>query len=144
MLIFGYGIKFKKKSYLGRYFCEKCSGYTNYYLYWQYSYFSIACIPVIRTIKNYYIRCNNCERMKIIGIDEGKEMLRRYENFPTEILVKGAIERIKKWIEEEEVYISKKQLLEEIESICHFNENIDYLENIIDSIYLIKEERKVE
>lgn len=134
MILYSWGTKVKKSTYLGLCPCANCDGYTHYYLFRQVRYFSIFYIPIIQFTKSYFIGCSSCMLGTQIDKTAAKEYKERYARFPTQHHLERVFEMIQTWSAKKEGKEEKAQLLQEIGKICNFSGHEEYLENLIAEI----------
>lgn len=143
IMIYGFGTKSKKTTYLGRRYCHNCDGFTNYYLYRQYSYYSVFFIPIIKITKAYFIGCDVCRLGTEINKEDAQALKEEYANFPMEPLLVKVINDIKSWAHEEGNKKTKEALIKQIDAYCYFKDKSDYLEQLIDDVCKIEKGKEV-
>ncbi len=86
MILYSWGTKVKKSTYLGLRPCANCDGYTHYYLFRQVRYFSIFYIPIIQFTKSYFIGCSSCMRGTQIDKTVPRNIKNAMHAFPLSII----------------------------------------------------------
>lgn len=140
-MIYGWGTKLKKWCYIGRYYCQTCDGFTNYYLMRKISYVSLFFIPVFWHTKAYFVVCQSCERGRKVDKEQALSIKGKFQDFLTEKQVVQLVNFLQVEIRDSSFSFSsvqQEELLKRALEKYHMQKFDDYVEKLMQNICLIE------